>query len=142
MTYRALELLNLPTDEPLFLLDIGCGSGLSSMLGEYLRILLQASSNNRKLTLRGEVALEREVEGDLFLQDIGQGFGFRPSCLTHQSYVVYQSSNGFSMPKHLIQHPHPPTASPDSSRLSIHPCATPHAPFSNSTLRRMIKSSS
>lgn len=25
-----------------------------------------------------EVALEREVEGDLFLQDIGQGFGFRP----------------------------------------------------------------
>lgn len=29
MTYRALELLNLPPDEPLFLLDIGCGSGLS-----------------------------------------------------------------------------------------------------------------
>ena len=25
-----------------------------------------------------EVALERELEGDLFLQDIGQGFGFRP----------------------------------------------------------------
>lgn len=25
-----------------------------------------------------EVALEREVEGDIFLQDIGQGFGFRP----------------------------------------------------------------
>lgn len=29
MTYRALELLNLPPDEPTFLLDIGCGSGLS-----------------------------------------------------------------------------------------------------------------
>jgi 18S rRNA (guanine1575-N7)-methyltransferase len=29
MTYRALELLNLPQDEPAFLLDIGCGSGLS-----------------------------------------------------------------------------------------------------------------
>ena len=29
MTYRALELLNLPPDEPSFLLDIGCGSGLS-----------------------------------------------------------------------------------------------------------------
>lgn len=29
MTYRALELLNLPPDEPAFLLDIGCGSGLS-----------------------------------------------------------------------------------------------------------------
>ena len=30
------------------------------------------------LTRTLEVALEREVEGDLFLQDIGQGFGFRP----------------------------------------------------------------
>lgn len=29
MTYRALELLNLPPDESAFLLDIGCGSGLS-----------------------------------------------------------------------------------------------------------------
>jgi len=29
MTYRALELLNLPPSEPAFLLDIGCGSGLS-----------------------------------------------------------------------------------------------------------------
>ncbi|KAG6833700.1 hypothetical protein H0H87_002897 [Tephrocybe sp. NHM501043] len=29
MTYRALELLNLPPEEPSFLLDIGCGSGLS-----------------------------------------------------------------------------------------------------------------
>lgn len=29
MTHRALELLNLPEGEPAFLLDIGCGSGLS-----------------------------------------------------------------------------------------------------------------
>lgn len=29
MTYRALELLNLPQGEPALLLDIGCGSGLS-----------------------------------------------------------------------------------------------------------------
>lgn len=53
MAYRALELLNLPEDEPAYILDIGCGSGLSgeileeeghiwvgmdiapSMLGEY-----------------------------------------------------------------------------------------------------------
>ena len=58
MTYRALELLNLPPDEPAFLLDIGCGSGLSgeildeegyiwagvdiapSMLGAYVPLLL------------------------------------------------------------------------------------------------------
>lgn len=29
MTYRTLELLNIPPDEPALLLDIGCGSGLS-----------------------------------------------------------------------------------------------------------------
>ena len=29
MTYRALELLSMPPDQPAFLLDIGCGSGLS-----------------------------------------------------------------------------------------------------------------
>jgi len=29
MTYRALELLNTPPSQPAFLLDIGCGSGLS-----------------------------------------------------------------------------------------------------------------
>lgn len=29
MTYRALELINLPPDQPAYLLDIGCGSGLS-----------------------------------------------------------------------------------------------------------------
>lgn len=29
MTYRALELLALPEGQPAFLLDIGCGSGLS-----------------------------------------------------------------------------------------------------------------
>jgi hypothetical protein len=42
--------------------------------------LVSASHNPCKYTSRNdaEVALEREVEGDLFMQDIGQGFGFRP----------------------------------------------------------------
>lgn len=36
MTERALELLLLPEDEPQFLLDIGCGSGLSgNVLDEF-----------------------------------------------------------------------------------------------------------
>lgn len=34
MTYRALELLSLSSDEPAFLLDIGCGSGLSGEILE------------------------------------------------------------------------------------------------------------
>ncbi|KAF8892466.1 methyltransferase [Infundibulicybe gibba] len=75
MTYRALELLNLPPDEPAFLLDIGCGSGLSGeILDEEGHIWAGVDIAPSML----EVALEREVEGDLFLQDIGQGFGFRP----------------------------------------------------------------
>lgn len=110
MTYRALELLNLPPEEPAFLLDIGCGSGLSgeildqeghtwvgvdiapSMLGRhclfsyFLEVVVE---------LLVEVALEREAEGDLFLQDIGQGFGFRPGsfdgairCIILTTYFV------------------------------------------------------
>ncbi|CAE6475004.1 unnamed protein product [Rhizoctonia solani] len=72
MTLRALELLNLPEGESPFLLDIGCGSGLS---GE---ILDEHGYNWVGVDIAPKVALEREVEGDLFLQDIGQGFGFRP----------------------------------------------------------------
>jgi len=113
MTYRALELLNLPPDEPAFLLDIGCGSGLSgeildeegyiwagvdiapSMLGARVSLLpLILLFSKAVLTWKPEVALEREVEGDLFLQDIGQGFGFRPGsfdgairCVQHISHL-------------------------------------------------------
>ncbi|KAK0483734.1 methyltransferase [Armillaria novae-zelandiae] len=75
MTYRALELMNLSSDEPAMLLDIGCGSGLSGeILDEEGYIWTGVDIAPSML----EVALEREVEGDLFLQDIGQGFGFRP----------------------------------------------------------------
>ncbi|UKZ79799.1 hypothetical protein TrVFT333_007561 [Trichoderma virens FT-333] len=52
MTRRALELLDLKS--PSFILDIGCGSGLS-----------------------GEILSARDVEGDLMLADIGQGVPFR-----------------------------------------------------------------
>lgn len=76
MTNRALELLNLTT--PSFILDIGCGSGLS---GEIL------SSNDPSHTWVGldisssmlaVAKLERDVEGDLMLGDMGQGLPFRP----------------------------------------------------------------
>lgn len=75
MTHRAMELLALPEDESAFLLDIGCGSGLSGeILDEYGHVWVGCDIAPSML----EVALEREVEGDLFLHDIGQGFGFRP----------------------------------------------------------------
>ncbi|KAF8519486.1 williams-Beuren syndrome critical region protein 22 [Hysterangium stoloniferum] len=75
MTYRALELLALPEGKPSFVLDIGCGSGLSGeILEEEGHVWAGVDISPSML----EVALERDVEGDLFLQDIGQGFGFRP----------------------------------------------------------------
>jgi 18S rRNA (guanine1575-N7)-methyltransferase len=56
-------------------LDIGCGSGLSGEILEengHIWVGLDISSSML------DIAREREVEGDLFLQDIGQGVGFRP----------------------------------------------------------------
>ncbi|KAG8801444.1 hypothetical protein FRC17_006654 [Serendipita sp. 399] len=75
MTHRALELMALPPDESLFLLDIGCGSGLS---GEILEEMGHVWAGVDIAPSMLQIALEREVEGDLFLHDMGQGFGFRP----------------------------------------------------------------
>lgn len=79
MTTRALELLDLK--RPSFILDVGCGSGLSGQIlsstepsdgGPHTWIGMDISPS-----MLG-VALEREVEGDLFLADAGQGVPFRP----------------------------------------------------------------
>ncbi|GAU35240.1 hypothetical protein TSUD_205160, partial [Trifolium subterraneum] len=70
LSERALELLALPEDGvPKLLLDIGCGSGLS---GETL------SEEGHQWI---DIALEREVEGDLLLSDMGQGLGIRPGVI-------------------------------------------------------------
>ncbi|KAF2090823.1 S-adenosyl-L-methionine-dependent methyltransferase [Saccharata proteae CBS 121410] len=78
MTNRALELLGLK--KPSFILDVGCGSGLSGQIlstldpsegGPHTWIGMDISSS-----MLG-VALEREVDGDLFLADAGQGVPFR-----------------------------------------------------------------
>ncbi|XP_035690852.1 probable 18S rRNA (guanine-N(7))-methyltransferase [Branchiostoma floridae] len=75
LTERAVEMLNLPEDTPCYLLDLGCGSGLS---GEFLTdqdhmwVGMDISANML------DVAQEREVEGDLLLSDMGQGMCFRP----------------------------------------------------------------
>ncbi|KAI1333030.1 S-adenosyl-L-methionine-dependent methyltransferase [Xylariaceae sp. FL0255] len=78
MTERALELLDLSS--PSFILDIGCGSGLS---GEILSAV--SPEDGGPHTWIGmdiaasmlDIALQRDVEGDLMLADIGQGVPFR-----------------------------------------------------------------
>lgn len=75
MTERALELLALPDDKPCFLLDVGCGSGLSGeVLTEHGHYWVGFDVSSSML----DVALEREVEGDLIMQDAGMGSPFRP----------------------------------------------------------------
>ncbi|KAJ2306660.1 18S rRNA (guanine1575-N7)-methyltransferase [Coemansia sp. RSA 2611] len=75
MTMRAVELLNLADDQPRFLLDIGCGSGLSGeILDEDGQLWVGVDIAPAML----DIAVDKDVEGDLFLQDIGQGLGFRP----------------------------------------------------------------
>jgi 18S rRNA (guanine1575-N7)-methyltransferase len=78
MTHRALELLDLK--EPSFILDIGCGSGLS---GEILSNIEDVDGGPHgwvgmdiSSSMLAE-ALERDVEGDMLLSDIGQGVPFR-----------------------------------------------------------------
>ncbi|KAM7200213.1 S-adenosyl-L-methionine-dependent methyltransferase [Naviculisporaceae sp. PSN 640] len=79
MTHKALEILNLKG--PSFLLDIGCGSGLSGEIlsqvtpdegGPHVWVGMDISPSML------DVALQRDVEGDLLLADIGQGIPFRP----------------------------------------------------------------
>jgi 18S rRNA (guanine1575-N7)-methyltransferase len=78
MTRRALELLDLP--HPSLILDVGCGSGLSGEIlsalspeekGPHVWVGMDVSPSML------DVALQRDVEGDLLLADIGQGVPFR-----------------------------------------------------------------
>jgi len=74
LTERALELLALPS-ESCFILDVGCGSGLSGeCLTEHGHEWVGCDISRDMLM----VAKEQEVEGDILLNDMGQGLPFRP----------------------------------------------------------------
>lgn len=75
MTLRALDLLNLEEDRTHYLLDVGCGSGLSGeILTEEGHVWVGMDISADMLA----TALDREVDGDLFLADMGCGVPFRP----------------------------------------------------------------
>ncbi|KAK5006760.1 hypothetical protein LTR28_006115 [Elasticomyces elasticus] len=82
MTHRALELLSLRSSS--LILDIGCGSGLS---GEILSSADNSTAGGPHVWVGMDIssamlgrALERDVDGDLLLADIGQGVPFRPGA--------------------------------------------------------------
>lgn len=76
MAERALELLALPDDdESRLILDIGCGSGLSgSVLEDSDHIWVGIDISKSML----DIAVEREVAGDVILGDMGEGMPFKP----------------------------------------------------------------
>ena len=76
MTERALELLGLT--DPSFVLDVGCGSGLSGELltdNDPSHIWVGVDISSSMLAI---AKMHRDVDGDLMLGDIGQGLPFRP----------------------------------------------------------------
>lgn len=73
---RAIEMLGLPDNRPAYILDIGCGSGLSGeALEESGHYWVGCDISKSMLN----VANEKDSEmGDLISSDIGQGLPFRP----------------------------------------------------------------
>ncbi|XP_011176494.1 probable 18S rRNA (guanine-N(7))-methyltransferase [Zeugodacus cucurbitae] len=75
MAERAVELLTLNEDEQCLILDIGCGSGLSgSVLEDNEHIWVGVDISKAML----DIAVDRDVAGDLVLADMGDGMPFRP----------------------------------------------------------------
>ncbi len=74
MADRAIELLALKPNEPAYILDLGCGSGLSGeALSDAGYVWIGVDISHSMLS----VAVEREVDGDLFQSDLGDGLYFK-----------------------------------------------------------------
>ncbi|PIO30816.1 hypothetical protein AB205_0163490 [Aquarana catesbeiana] len=107
MSERAVELLCLREDQPCYLLDVGCGSGLS---GDYITEQGHHWVGIDISTAMLDVALDREIEGDLILGDMGQGIPFRPGtfdgCIRLFYSSAFQLCNGFVTPTRKPTIPH------------------------------------
>jgi 18S rRNA (guanine1575-N7)-methyltransferase len=88
ITQRAIELLVLPTHRPSYILDIGCGSGLSGQELENAGHYWAGCDISRDML---NVAAERESEaGDLVHQDIGLG---APDISSHATTILPNPSS-------------------------------------------------
>lgn len=77
ISLRAIEMLDLPSNRPSYILDIGCGSGLSGEVLEEAGHYWVGCDISKSML---EVAMEKDSEtGDLVNLDIGQGLPFRPA---------------------------------------------------------------
>jgi 18S rRNA (guanine1575-N7)-methyltransferase len=73
---RALEMLSLPPNRSSYLLDIGCGSGLSGQTLENAGHYWVGCDISKSML---DVAIERDnTKGDFLNVDMGQGLPFRP----------------------------------------------------------------
>uniref|UniRef100_A0A8D2J118 18S rRNA (guanine-N(7))-methyltransferase n=1 Tax=Varanus komodoensis TaxID=61221 RepID=A0A8D2J118_VARKO len=106
MSERAVELLGLPEDHQCLLLDVGCGSGLS---GDYISEQGHCWVGLDISSAMLDVAVERDVEGDLMLADMGQGIPFRPGtfdgCISISAvqWLCNADKKTHSPPKRLRQ---------------------------------------
>jgi len=74
LSQRAIDLLDLPADQSMYLLDVGCGSGMS---GEQIsRAGHEWVGYDISSSMLG-LAMEDGAEGDLLLHDAGQPLRFR-----------------------------------------------------------------
>ena len=90
LTERALELLALPSED-CFVLDVGCGSGLSGeCLTEHGHHWIGCDISRDML----EIAKEQDVEGDVVLNDMGQVRHSLTRARTH-TQVNFRSSSTF-----------------------------------------------
>ncbi|XP_012064349.1 PREDICTED: probable 18S rRNA (guanine-N(7))-methyltransferase [Atta cephalotes] len=106
MSERAIELLLLPENQSYLLLDIGCGSGLSgSVLDNQGHIWIGVDISLAML----DVAIEREIDGDLILGDVGQGLPFKAGTfdgaisISALQWLCYASKASHNPTKRLYQ---------------------------------------
>jgi len=77
MSERAIELMNFPTNSSKFILDIGCGTGLSGKVLEKHGHFWIGTDISRSMLEVGRTARESESLGDTIESDMGTGISFR-----------------------------------------------------------------